>query len=203
MNACAACGGKVLPPATLCTSCDAELGNESEPEKPSAMSSAVHPSDARADWVVEDSDRVVRCRKCGKPHEPGVFRCFWCDTSLRPIWLGIVTVAGPILLVIQSIFISGGFDAPRGLALALLLLMQAVQFAVLIGLRFGRNWAWIAIQIVWLVNLTCLIVATVRVHGSGGFVTFYAAVVVVHWIYIHRPGVRAFCSVGRDASRRR
>jgi hypothetical protein len=193
MSACACCGATVLPPCTLCATCDAQLGDDAAPKGGSALASALKPSPGKYEPPVDAL--VVRCRKCAKAHEPGVWRCFKCNTSLRPIWLGIMTVAGPISIVLLSLPLIDEFRHHRPALLSLLLNVAA--FVVLIALRFGRYWAWFAIQALWAVNVVVLIATPFRAKIPAGLFLLFAAVLVANWIYIHRPAVRAFCSVGR------
>jgi len=139
---------------------------------------------------------VVKCPKCGESHNPGVFRCTKCSTSLRPTFLGVVTLLGPILLVLLAI--ASLAQVAQNPAALVAFCINVAGIFVLIGLRGGKYWAWTAIQVIWVINIAFSAIQAIAIHPAMLVGTaVQALIIVLLWIYIHSEKVKAFCSVGR------
>ena len=138
----------------------------------------------------------VRCPKCAEGHPPGVFRCSRCSASLRPVFLGIVTIVGPLLLAIQILGLLAQIENNPVAVLGVLI--NCVGIAVLIGLRFGRYWAWVTIQILWVINIAFTVFVALGTHPALLVVALVQALIIAAlWAYIHTDRVKAFCAIGR------
>ncbi len=144
---------------------------------------------------------IVKCPKCGARNNPGVVRCAKCNTSLRPTLLAVVTLLGPIVLLLQSLALLAGFE--RNPIAPVSLLINAAGIVILISLRFGRYWAWVALQVIWAINIAVTVIVAFAVNPA--FLVVAGAqtlIIVLLWIYIHSERVKSFCSVGRTGGLR-
>jgi hypothetical protein len=141
---------------------------------------------------------VVKCPKCGEGHSPGILRCNKCNTCLRPTFLAVITLIGPILLVLLTI---ASLAQVSENALALLAFgINVAGIFILLGLRDGKYWAWTAIQVIWVINIAFSAIQAVAINSAMLIGTaFQALIIVLLWAYIHSERVKAFCSVGRPS----
>jgi sulfatase modifying factor 1 len=138
----------------------------------------------------------VECPKCGEGHNPGTLWCAKCSTCLRPIFLGVMTLIGPIFLTLLAI-VSLVQVAERPIGLAAFCI-DVVGIIMLLGLRAGRYWAWIGIQVLWgIVIGTSAIEAVVINPVLLTRAAVRALIIVLLWTYIQTDRVIVFCSVGR------
>ncbi len=141
---------------------------------------------------------IVKCPKCAQGEDPGVIRCVECNTSLRPTLLAVVTLVGPIVLVLLAIASLGQIEQSPVALIAFL--MNLAGIVVLLGLRYGRYWAWIGIQVIWVINIAFSVILGLAIHPvllmKAGVQTL---IIILFWMYIRSDRVRAFCSVGRAA----
>ncbi len=85
---------------------------------------------------------MLRCRKCGEETVAGAARCPKCGDSLRPVLLGIITLAMVVTCSIGALAALIAVIGGQGwLALAALLLL-GVTAIVAAFLRRGEYWAW-------------------------------------------------------------
>ncbi len=154
------------------------------------------------------SQIVVKCPKCSEGHNPGIFRCTKCHTCLRPTFLGVLTVLGPIYLflgvfvLLSNVVIAFAEKDPHfDVVSSVRFFMYAAGIVALNGLRAGLSSAWKAIQVIWAI----LIAFSAGLEGlaifSGFSMTaFQAAIFILLGLYLHTKKVKAFCSVGRPAA---
>jgi nucleoside transporter len=159
---------------------------------------------------------IVKCPNCGAGHNPGVFRCEQCNASLRPALLGFLTIPGLIgstllavfcvALVVRAIWsmatgttegalviVAGAF----GIAISLL------GFAVFLGLRRGKYWAWEVIQVLMVAGIAYSIIRALDDSVWVIVVVVQTAITAALLAYLRSSGVRAFCSVGAAEMRGR
>ncbi len=140
---------------------------------------------------------IVKCPKCGEANKPGVFRCTKCNASLRPTLLAVVTLLGPIILVLLAIASLGQIGQNPAAILAFLI--NTAGIAILIGLRYGRYWAWVAIHVVWVINILSSAIQALAINPEMLFHTaVQTLIIVLFFFYFHSKRVKAFCSVGRS-----
>jgi hypothetical protein len=170
---------------------------------------------------------IVKCPKCGEGNNLGVERCIKCNTCLRPVFLGIITLLGTIFLAIGSLgFVAKIGQNPFNLVN---LIISMAGIIVLISLRYGQYWAWIAIHVIWIITIAMSVLGiilgflftiisphinqastekeTTDLLGSTSKILLTSSIVetiiigliiVPLWIYFHTERVKAFCSVGRS-----
>ena len=145
------------------------------------------------------SQLVVKCPKCREGHKPGVFHCTKCNTCLRPKLLGVITITGPILLTILGIA-SLTHVAQRPAEALVAFFINVAGILVLIALRTGKYWAWIAMHVLWVISIAFHAIQAIAID-PGMFVSLVIRliVIVLFWIYFHNEKVKAFCSVGRPS----
>lgn len=160
-----------------------------------------------------DAMKPVVCLRCGEHNFPGEPRCVVCRARLRPLLLSVITILGPIGLLIQTIRLLVPSSGPSfaGLAFAGLAFACAgvawnlIGFCVLLSLRYGLRNAWIAVQIMQGLGLLCSYALGVWLMLSPrtsesvmvtycGVVVAGTLVAVAWWFYLHTPRVKAFCS---------
>jgi len=141
--------------------------------------------------------QIVKCPKCSKYNYPGLIRCKNCNSSLRPTFLGAVTLLGPIILTIGAIISLAQF---ANIPIVIFnFLFSLVGIVILISLRYGRYSAWIALQIVWVIPIPFLLILALTINPLLIFVAGGQAMVITPlWLYIRSKRVKAFCSVGRQ-----
>jgi hypothetical protein len=139
---------------------------------------------------------MVKCPKCSEGHNPGILRCTKCNTCLRPTALAVLTLLGLVFLPLLAI-VSLAQVAEHPIALVAFCI-SVVGIFTLFGLRAGKYWAWIAIQVIWVINIAFSAIQAVAIHPALLVGTaVQGLIIIVLWIYINGERVRAFCSVGR------
>lgn len=104
-----------------------------------------------------------RCPRCGRQNPRGTLRCEACRSPLRPLALAVVTLlgvsclsAGAVLILVPRLVLpssSPGHDVTRESIIgAVGFLLISAQVWVLVALRYGRRWAWVASQAIWLAS---------------------------------------------------
>jgi len=146
---------------------------------------------------------VLKCRRCGGPSVVGTFRCSSCGRSLRPVVLDLCTLIGPFVLAwmvldaLRRIVLETGQTHTSVESVATIIVVNVAGILVLLGLRYGRYWAWVAAHIVWLINMCILM--SIAIFNEVPFmyvrVGAYAILTLILAQYVHRPYVRTFCSV--------
>ncbi len=140
----------------------------------------------------------VKCRKCDTAYNLGIFRCSECNISLRPIFLNIATIVGPILASISIVV----YFVQREKLLHLIgigdfvfgLLSSIASIIVLVGLRHGRYWAWVAIHVIWAIDILFLIInGQTNMKGMA----IQLSIILFLFMYVHSYKVQEFCSIGR------
>jgi hypothetical protein len=140
------------------------------------------------------------CRPCGRDYPPGAWRCPKCRRSLRPrllnalIWAGL-GLAPARVAAMPALGMTSSVDwALAGLILA--------GVPMLVGLRYGRYWAWAGVQVLWTLGLVLSFgraaeqsLADPRLMAEAAV---QAGLVGVLWFYVTRPQVAGFCSIGRE-----
>jgi hypothetical protein len=153
-------------------------------------------------WQSSTSNLIVYCPECGRPHAPGVIDCSNCNTCLRPTFLGVCTL---IWFLFYSFSALGFLVRMQENLMAVFGLIVCIAGAFMsIGLRCGKYWGWIGMQIVWVVSVWFLLVWFFKENGVTGPNVFGAAVVIAlgafklspWWVYLHNERVKTFCSAG-------
>ena len=116
-------------------------------------------------------------------------------TVQRPVFLGILTVLGMVGAVGGALMSLAALanGSPLGI---LLLLLFGFLFAVVLSLRNGQYWAWVAIQFIWAVNILLSLLRAATVHPIA-LITSVPSILL--FFYIYTDGVRKFCIVGKHA----
>ncbi len=172
----------------LCSQCEKRQEEAGLNEKPLTDSGASEEQGA--------GQFVVKCPKCGEGHDPRILRCTKCRTCLRPTFLGVITLLGLVFLPLLAIA-SLAQVAEHPFALVAFCI-NVVGIFTLLALRAGKYWAWVAIQVIWVVNIALSAIQAIAVHPALLVGTaVQGLIIIVLWIYINGERVRAFCSVGR------
>jgi predicted RNA-binding Zn-ribbon protein involved in translation (DUF1610 family) len=167
-------------------------------EKPSA--------DSGASEEQGKSQFVVKCPKCGERHNPGILRCAKCNTCLRPTFLGVITLIGPIFLILLALM--SLFQITKNPFEVVVFSINLVSFSInvvgiftLLGLRAGKYWAWIAIQVIWVINIIFSTTLAILINPILFVNTAVQGLIIFTlWLYMDSKKVKAFCSVGRPRS---
>lgn len=191
---------------------------------PSESKEVVQTSEApREEESPDASPAASRCPKCGTGNPVGAIRCAKCSTSLRPTVVGVVAILGTIasiggVIVFPLMLFAGAVTGqlgpgPIGFAILLSGLVFALAQAFIYpGLGKGMYSAWIAVQIVWGINIPVglleffLFPAGLKndiVFGSlRPLLLVMPIIYALLWVYLYNERVRTFCSVGRRMSSR-
>lgn len=137
------------------------------------------------------------CGTCGQSNWPNAAQCavcgrpLTCPAPLRSIVGAALTLMGLLVLAAAS-------RVDQGLARAPGLVLNLAGIVCLIGLRLGRRWAWVAIQVQWLAQLAWLFFGGLADHpaGSAGAGAHAIAIAMV-WCYIQTRPARAYCGWAR------
>lgn len=141
-------------------------------------------------------EEIVLCPKCKTSNNPGVIRCTNCKTCLRPTFLAVVTFLCPIALVLLAIASLAQIE--QNPAALLVFFINVAGIVILIGLRYGRYWAWVGIQVLWGINIAFSAIEALVIHPALLIRTaVQTLIIILLWMYIHSERVRAFCYVGR------
>ena len=164
--------------------------------------------------TVSSSRRItVTCPKCGTQNPPGVSRCAKCHQCIRPFVLSVWTLLCMILApaaLIWTCFVALGVMLGEWTVWSLDVPVRAtIALVLIIGLRYGRYWAWFSIQIFWMICFTLnaivfvwrVVSETPQQYHILGFLNW--AVIVSIWWYIRTERVKTFCSAGRARAARR
>ena len=142
------------------------------------------------------SQFVVKCPECGQGHRPGIYRCTKCKKSLRPTFLGVATLLGPMILI--PLAFACLTQAAQNPAALVAFCINVAGIIVLINLRAGMYWAWTAIQVIWGIDIAFSAIQAIATHPARLVGTAVQALIIaLLWIYLYSEEVKAFCSVGR------
>lgn len=168
---------------------------------------------------VSATSRIVHCPTCWRPHQPGVTKCINCNTRLMPAFLGVFTIVGLVLTIPSTVGAlvlmvpRAEMEMPYIEAVIVGLVQLAIYLTaivVLVGLRRGRYWAWIGIQVLLAVALMmpALVYSVLFVLDADYDMPWlliipfigilaWAFLISPWWIYIRSDKVKTFCSAGR------
>jgi hypothetical protein len=140
------------------------------------------------------------CPKCGIDVAAGTARCPQCHIVLYPILFGIITT---LAIVMNALMAVGSLLVATQAPVALVFALAAVgMIAILAAARKGRYWAWLAIQILWVLGLVFSLVSALAVLPKEAetvivpFMLVQAIIVGLLIFYFNTPRVRTFCSLG-------
>jgi len=145
---------------------------------------------------------TLKCPKCGEGSPAGATRCTSCKASLLPLPLAVLTTLA--LLSIPTIGFGAGMGVREEPRLALVVAWAVAGMVIVFGLRYGRFWAWIAIQVLWALDIAMTVSGAIVLEIDARRVPLVIAAVlgvaIIHilfWVYLYTPRVRQYCSGGR------
>ncbi len=141
--------------------------------------------------------RTLKCRKCGSLNPIGTIRCRGCRASLRPSLLALAALGSVTIGLLAALA-----DLETSVLPAVL---QVCWIPLVWGLAYGRYWAWIGTQVLLGLSFSVNSIAIVAQTGSYDWVNAVvltefvkSCIFIAFWmIYLYRPRVRTFCSVGK------
>ena len=152
-----------------------------------------------------DSKRLVVCDACGERNFPGEARCVKCNAGLRPTLLGVMTIIGPIALILRIIMLVSSGSASGVPFACVESLGNVVAIGVLVCLRHGSHGAWVVAQVMQAIGLVSIcaftfmamrlpmrddtLITTSVVSAAVG-----TAIIIAWWCYLRSDRVKAFCS---------
>ena len=153
---------------------------------------------------------VMTCPKCNEPNRPGLFRCEKCHASLRPQFLMVLTLGRVILgtwQVVSSVWMMLQCTVSVDPYIMFRLFMSSAGVVISVSLYYGRYWAWMAIQVLIVVNVLSfiarLLLGDLNLRGKPispiVCIIYFCLAALVFW-YFYTKKVRLFCSVGRGRS---
>jgi hypothetical protein len=234
----------VVDGKVACEQCDKRLrmssppaSEQTVPEEPFSVSERKHvakrgmvpPGPFVAEQTAVGTDPSRReegtslvCRRCGQANRPGTTRCTRCRASLRPALLAVATDLGVVLLLLCSLSSLVADDETPILRVGTFVIGMA-ELTIVAYLRFGRLWAWVAVQVLLGSNVAVSLLAIMAVaimtvvKTRDVYVSHDDAIrliyVVVYcsafglssflfWVYLYTDQARMFCSYRRNLSPR-
>ena len=135
------------------------------------------------------------CAKCNTENYNGVAHCENCNACIRPLFLGILTVAG----------IAGGIMGFLGQFLQVekdpqrifLCLYYCGVILTVFALRQGSFFGWLGVQVLWGINILGIfyIMYVFKPRSWIWIITISLVITCILLSYLHKKNVKEFCDV--------
>jgi hypothetical protein len=111
--------------------------------------------------------------------------------------LGIVGCVVGLLGSFTSLLFLEVMNSVDILLCVLTLLLHGAGLVVLICLFIGQYWAWIGIQVLWIIGIVMFLLHGFRYDVRLMLIQapIYVILVLLLWLYLHSANVKAFCGV--------
>ncbi len=139
---------------------------------------------------------AASCPRCGQWNPPYTMRCIRCDRPLhRPRLLQWITTIAPVALLILAV--AYAVQIREKPATIPGFVVSCTGVVLLVALRFGPRWAWVAVQVQWLFEILVLGIQGLNNHPATAVgAVFHGVAIALLWCCVQTREVRAYCGLG-------